>query len=251
MNQYEVSKKLKKLKHVQVYNKIYQLIQDGVYSPGMQLPSEPELAEQLNVSRMTLRKSLALLQEDHLVKNIRGKGNFVRKLSNTCHEKGLETLQHPIKACLNNPNTYETELEFRIEVPTEAIKDTLKQETPIVVVTDRWYHQNDSVIAYSLSFIPSEVLSDYSINLANAEDLTKFLEETIYQNNNSCCAQNELCFTKTGNFAASKYILSENNAFVLIQETIFKDYKVLVVSKHYIPVEYFELCIFSKRDDLK
>lgn len=64
----ELNNKLNKLKHVQVYNKIFNMIQDGTYSPGMQLPSEPELAGQLNVSRATLRKSLALLQEDHLVK---------------------------------------------------------------------------------------------------------------------------------------------------------------------------------------
>lgn len=68
MSTNDLTKKLKKLKHVQVYNTIFQLIQDGTYSPGMQLPSEPELARQLNVSRMTLRKSLALLQEDHLIK---------------------------------------------------------------------------------------------------------------------------------------------------------------------------------------
>ncbi|MGT2932913.1 GntR family transcriptional regulator [Streptococcus catagoni] len=250
MNQYEVYKKFKKLKHVQAYDKIYQLIQDGVYSPDMPLPSEAELAEQLNVSRMTLRKSLALLQEDHLIKNIKGKGIFVCKGSINCHEKGLETLQHPIKACFHN-SISETELEFHIEVPTESIRDTLKQETPLVVVTDRWYHQNDSVVAYSLSFLPLEVLSDYSINLTNTEDLRTFLEETIYQDNNSCCAQNELCFTKSGNFAASKYNLSENSAFMLVQETIFKKHKILVVSKHYIPVEYFELHVFSKRKDLK
>ena len=86
MSTNDLTKKLKKLKHVQVYNTIFQLIQDGTYSPGMQLPSEPELARQLNVSRMTLRKSLALLQEDHLIKNIRGKGNFILK---------TPELQHP------------------------------------------------------------------------------------------------------------------------------------------------------------
>ena len=53
------------------------MIQDGVYPPGSQLPSEPELALQMDVSRMTLRRALALLQEDNLVINIRGKGNFI------------------------------------------------------------------------------------------------------------------------------------------------------------------------------
>ena len=71
-----LSEKAKKLKHVKVYNRLYSMIQDGVYPPGSQLPSEPELALQMDVSRMTLRRALALLQEDNLVINIRGKGKF-------------------------------------------------------------------------------------------------------------------------------------------------------------------------------
>ena len=57
-----LSEKAKKLKHVKVYNRLYSMIQDGVYPPGSQLPSEPELALQMDVSRMTLRRALALLQ---------------------------------------------------------------------------------------------------------------------------------------------------------------------------------------------
>ena len=64
-----LSEKAKKLKHVKVYNRLYSMIQDGVYPPGSQLPSEPELALQMDVSRMTLRRALALLQEDNLVIN--------------------------------------------------------------------------------------------------------------------------------------------------------------------------------------
>ena len=79
MEQDEVSEKVRKLKHVKVYNRLYSMIQDGVYPPGSQLPSEPDLAQQMDVSRMTLRRALALLQEDDLVINIRGKGNFINE----------------------------------------------------------------------------------------------------------------------------------------------------------------------------
>ena len=47
-----LSEKVKKLKHVKVYNRLYSMIQDGVYPPGSQLPSEPELALQMDVSRI-------------------------------------------------------------------------------------------------------------------------------------------------------------------------------------------------------
>ncbi|EHJ55825.1 GntR family transcriptional regulator [Streptococcus urinalis] len=250
MTKDQLSTKLKKLKHVQVYNQIFHLIQDGTFPPGMQLPSEPELAEQLNVSRMTLRKSLALLQEDHLVKNIRGKGNFVRELNNYANHAGMETLQHPIKACCN-VDIEKVEIEFRIEVPSEAISAAIQQETPVVIIADRWYHLSDNTKAYTLSFIPVDVISQFNINLNHLDELNSFLEEKLYQPGNASHSQTEFCFTKAGNFTATKYILSEHGDFMLIQESIFKGEKMLVQNKHYIPIECFEMHLNSQYFDTK
>ena len=46
--------KTRKLKHVKIYNELYELIQNGTYEPGSQLPSETTLSATMNVSRMTL-----------------------------------------------------------------------------------------------------------------------------------------------------------------------------------------------------
>ena len=64
--------KTKNLKHVKIYNELYEMIQDGTYKPGTQLPPETTLSSTMNVSRMTLRKALALLREDGLIKNVPG-----------------------------------------------------------------------------------------------------------------------------------------------------------------------------------
>ena len=58
--------KLKKLKHVKVYDQLYEQIKNGTYPPEAQLPPETTLAASMNVSRMTLRKALLLLIEDGL-----------------------------------------------------------------------------------------------------------------------------------------------------------------------------------------
>ena len=89
----------KNLKHIQVYRKLYNLIRQGAFAPGTRLPSEPALAEQLAVSRMTLRRALALLQEDHLVKNIRGKGNYVCLPAAASNPITVSQLFHPIYHC--------------------------------------------------------------------------------------------------------------------------------------------------------
>ncbi|MFT5420948.1 MAG: GntR family transcriptional regulator [Candidatus Endobugula sp.] len=54
-------------------------ILDGTYSVHDKLPSERELIESFNVSRITVRQALAELQREGLVFKINGKGTFVSK----------------------------------------------------------------------------------------------------------------------------------------------------------------------------
>ena len=52
-------------------------IEQGVYQPGSPLPSETDLAEQLEVSRATLREALRTLEDRQLIIRRHGRGTFV------------------------------------------------------------------------------------------------------------------------------------------------------------------------------
>lgn len=49
----------------------------GRLKPGEALPSETVLAKQLGITRVTIRQAMASLENDGLVRRVRGKGNFV------------------------------------------------------------------------------------------------------------------------------------------------------------------------------
>ncbi len=61
----------------QLKTHIEKLIKDGVIKPGDQLPSEKELEEQFNVSRITIRRALQELVGEEKIIRIPGKGSFV------------------------------------------------------------------------------------------------------------------------------------------------------------------------------
>jgi DNA-binding GntR family transcriptional regulator len=52
-------------------------VQAGEFGPGSQLPSEPNLARSLGVSRSSLRSGIALLEEDGLLRRRHGSGTYV------------------------------------------------------------------------------------------------------------------------------------------------------------------------------
>ncbi|MBS1884710.1 MAG: winged helix-turn-helix transcriptional regulator, partial [Actinobacteria bacterium] len=58
-------------------------VEDGQYPPGSRLPAERQLAEELGVSRPTVREALAAMELMGVVDTHAGAGTFVR-------EKGVE-----------------------------------------------------------------------------------------------------------------------------------------------------------------
>ena len=61
----------------EVYCLLKKKIADGVYSSSGMLPVEPVLAEELGVSRKTLRSALARLAMENIVERVKGKGTFI------------------------------------------------------------------------------------------------------------------------------------------------------------------------------
>lgn len=231
--------KEKKLKHVKTYDRLYSMIKDGTFPAGSQLPSEPTLAVQMDVSRMTLRKALSLLQEDGLIQNMQGKGNFVRDNTLLPPNDTAESIQHPIMTCCTMEYNH-IESEFRIEPPSDYMKSQLKQNTAAVVISDRWYKHDDVAFGYTLSLIPIETISKYKIDLSNSDALQTFLEKELYEISSD--SETSYSYTTTGNFTSEKYALSSHSKFILITETLYdKDNFLLLFSKHYIPLESFKL----------
>jgi GntR family transcriptional regulator len=67
-------------------HRLYLLLKEqiaaGAWASGERLPSEPQLAAQHNLSRVTVRRALAGLARDGVVRKLPGSGTFVSKLTN-------------------------------------------------------------------------------------------------------------------------------------------------------------------------
>lgn len=61
----------------QIADELRTRIRGGTYPPGSKLPSETELVEEFGVTRITVRRGLAVLQQEGLIETVRGKGVFV------------------------------------------------------------------------------------------------------------------------------------------------------------------------------
>ena len=84
----------------QIYDDLYEQIQNKVYKDGDRVPSEKELAEMYNVSRITSKKALELLANEGLIVRKPGKGSFVKENATIdkldLSEKNKQTRENPL-----------------------------------------------------------------------------------------------------------------------------------------------------------
>lgn len=227
--------KTKELLYVTVYDKLFKMIKEGTFPENSRLPSEPKLAKTLGVSRSTLRQALALLQDDGLIKNIRGKGNFITK-ENKENKTGLEKIGHPIFKCLD-VTTNNIEIDFKIDPPSDYYKKILGENSVATVCIDRWYLEDTLALAYSYTIISIEGISKFNIDLSKKENLLNFIEERCYKE----CSKikSTIKFTTSGNFVTKRHPIHGESHFYLIEEAIYFDSEIpIIFNKHYLPMKH-------------
>lgn len=65
--------------HSQIREIIRRRVLDGTYAPHSQMPSESQMMDAFQVSRITIRQALGDLQKEGLIFKVAGKGSFVAK----------------------------------------------------------------------------------------------------------------------------------------------------------------------------
>src|SRR5689334_8257539 len=77
------------LKHERLRDYFLAELKSGRLSPGQALPTELDLSRRLRISRNTIRQAMGDLEQNGLIRRVRGKGTFVCKDAQQGEAKGL------------------------------------------------------------------------------------------------------------------------------------------------------------------
>lgn len=145
-------------------------IERGERAAGTRIPTENELSEQYNVSRVTVRKALAKLSELGYLERKTGKGTFIaeKKL-----QRGLSTgaisFTEMCKLIGAVPGAKTTKIALEDPCPKDIELMNLKQDEKIIVLERIRYADSKPVLLESnrfpemFSFLFSENLNDHSL----------------------------------------------------------------------------------------
>lgn len=139
-----------------VKEQLHSKIQQGVYPPLSQLPSENELSDLFNVSRITVRQALHKLSQEGLIFKVHGKGTFVSKpkaYQNITQLQGFaEAMSHTGHQILNEVLS----VKF-IEAPIKVASKLRISVHSQVVEIKRVRLLNNEPVSYELTYLPATV----------------------------------------------------------------------------------------------
>ena len=171
----EVMKRTRVL-YLEVADKIKEDIFSGKYPVGTMLPTENELEEMFQVSKITVRKAIELLATDEYVEKKRGRGTTV--VSNRPYNR-LSKAASFTQILENSQHTVHKET-------LELKKITLKKDHPLfasfgstAVCFKRLYYLNDRPYIYFTHYLPSDLL-EIKRKVFDEESLYRLLTQKGY-----------------------------------------------------------------------
>jgi len=226
--------------YLQAQQYLLQLIEDGTYAPGEQLPSEADLAAQLGISRPTLREALLHLEQDGLVVRKHGVGTFVAPSYERRLGSGLERLESILEMAGRQGLRFEfADLQVQ-EVaadPELAKKLQLSPGTTLTSV-ERVIVAKKKPVAYMLDLIPTTILRMDEVNEGfNGSVLDLLREKSDLE---IALAMADIVACNADAPLGGKLDVPAGQALLLLEELLYDEMGVPIdYSRNYFVPEFF------------
>jgi GntR family transcriptional regulator len=232
---------------VQTQSYLLDLIEDGAYQPGEQLPSEKELASQLGISRATLREALLNLEQEGVVVRRHGVGTFVAPGYEHRLESGLERLESILD--LANRQQMEVkvgDLDVQQKPADLSLAEMLKVSpgTPLTCVC-RIIMVDRRPVAYMADYVLSAVLSPADVDGTFSGSVLDLLRRK--QERHVAQAIANIVAVNAEPALAHRLKVKPEQALLLLEEIVFDDEGVAVeFSRNYFIPDYFQFHVVRR-----
>ena len=223
------------------------LIEQGTYEPGQQLPSEKELSVQLGISRSTLREALLNLEQEGIVIRRHGVGTFVAPGYGDRLESGLERLESILELAARQGLQVRFEgLEVR-QIGADADMGEALQVPPGTELTSvrRAICVDKTPIAYMADFVLSSILSVDEVNGAFNGSVLDLLREKQIVEINQVVAQ--IVAVTADRTLSERLKVKRGQALLLMEETVFTGGgEIVEFSRNYFVPDHFQFHVVRR-----
>ena len=234
----------------QVYSVLRERIGGGDYLPGGRLPSESDLAEELDVSRATVRAALASLAAQGYIVRKHGAGTYdnERVLETGTLVRGSWEFYHLIEASGREPSIQPISTETRpsTEQESTALELVLGEQVLSLV---RVFLADGNPVVFSTNVIPAGFLrqredsEEYDASVTITEFLKRYCDQEIAY----CTSDISATLTESG---VANFLGAEQGSPILRFVDVFydQDHLPLVLGFNYYDEKVLRMRVFRPWD---
>lgn len=163
--------------YMEVYSGIKKQIRDEVYKPGMMLPAESELEKIYKVSRITVRKAIAMLSNEGYVNVMQGKGTEVCDTSTIQRLNSVTSITETFIHKGYRMSVRGMAIE-EVVPPAKVLEEMKLEQGTVMYCLQRIMCADEIPIAIMTNYLRRENIPDFKQHLNSFIGLYRFLEET-------------------------------------------------------------------------
>src|SRR3546814_870688 len=158
-------------RYYRIYRLLKQAIESRQFASNEALPSENALAQQYQVSRLTIRRSLELLQHDGLIERRQGRGTFPRPGNAKTAPLPADINKLLARLSEMGSSTQASLLSFGYETasPDVCTKLELPHGSTVQKAVRVRYH-DDHPFSYLITYVPEHIGRQYKIGRASCRE---------------------------------------------------------------------------------
>ncbi|WP_286783005.1 GntR family transcriptional regulator [Streptococcus sp. UBA4344] len=205
--------------YIRIHDAIKKEIDGGVWEIGQRLPSERDLADDYEVSRMTLRQAITLLVEEGILERRVGSGTYVA--SHRVQEKmrGTTSFTEIVRSQGKTPSSQLISYQRKPANDTEIQQLQLKA-SDYVVRMERVRYADNVPLVFEVASIPEKLIREFK-----REDITEHFFQTLTDNGYEIGKSQQTIYAKNASERVANYLKVPKNHAVLAltQVSYFSD----------------------------
>lgn len=205
--------------YIKIHDAIKKDIEKEVWTIGSRLPSERDLAEHFEVSRMTLRQAITLLVEEGILERRVGSGTYVASHRVQERMRGTTSFTEIVNSQGRKPSSKLISYQRQLASDTE-INQLHLEESDYVIRMERIRYADKVPLVYEVASIPEKFIKN-----VKKTDITEHFFQTLTSNGYEIGKSQQTIYAKIASERVASYleVAKGHTILALTQVSFFTD----------------------------
>ncbi|HEL0022295.1 TPA: GntR family transcriptional regulator [Streptococcus equi subsp. zooepidemicus] len=202
--------------YIKIHDAIKKDIEKEVWTIGSRLPSERDLAEHFEVSRMTLRQAITLLVEEGILERRVGSGTYVASHRVQERMRGTTSFTEIVNSQGRKPSSKLISYQRQLASDTE-INQLHLEESDYVIRMERIRYADKVPLVYEVASIPEKFIKN-----VNKTDITEHFFQTLTSNGYEIGKSQQTIYAKIASERVASYLeVAKGHAILALTQVSF------------------------------